>query len=170
MRLFVAVWPPPAVVERLAALARPDVPGLRWTGPDQWHVTLRFLGSQDLDGILPQFDRVEIHLHPREAVLGPSTGRFGRRIVHVPVSGLDDLAAAVRPLPSGERADRPFVGHITLARARDQRGVDHRCLVSIVDAPFAASFPVTEVTLVASHLGRGPARYEVVARRPTIGA
>lgn len=165
MRLFVAVWPPPDVVERLAALARPDVPGLRWTGPDQWHVTLRFLGSQEVDEILPMFNGLELPLRPREAVLGPSTGRFGRRIVHVPVSGLDDLAAAVRPLPSGERADRPFAGHITLARARDRRGVDLR---SIVDVPCSASFPVTEVTLVASRLGRGPAQYEVVARRSTV--
>ena len=45
VRLFVAVWPPADVVTRVAALPRPDVAGLRWTAPDHWHVTLRFLGS-----------------------------------------------------------------------------------------------------------------------------
>ena len=47
MRLFVAVWPTPAVVEELGALPRPAAPGLRWTTADQWHVTLRFLGDAD---------------------------------------------------------------------------------------------------------------------------
>ncbi|MDQ1444823.1 MAG: hypothetical protein QOI20_1287, partial [Acidimicrobiaceae bacterium] len=46
-RLFVAVWPRPEVVDALARLPRPDVPGLRWTGPDHWHVTLVFLGASD---------------------------------------------------------------------------------------------------------------------------
>ena len=44
-RLFIAVWPPPDVVEQVAALPRPPVAGLRWTEPEQWHVTLRFLGA-----------------------------------------------------------------------------------------------------------------------------
>ena len=166
-RLFTAVWPPPAVVDLLAALARPDVPGLRWTPPDQWHVTLRFLGAQDLDAVRAAFREVELPHRAREAVLGPSTGRFGRRILHVPVAGLDDLAAAMRTLPGDEPDDRPFAGHITLGRARDRRGAD---LSSVVGMGCAASFPVTEVTLVASHLGRGPARYEVVDRLSTIDA
>ena len=45
MRLFVAVWPPVDVVERLSELPRPAVDGVRWTTPDQWHVTIRFLGE-----------------------------------------------------------------------------------------------------------------------------
>ena len=42
-RLFVAVWPPDDVLDRLAVLPRPEVDGLRWTDQDHWHVTLRFL-------------------------------------------------------------------------------------------------------------------------------
>ncbi len=45
MRLFVAVWPPPEVVAVLASLDRPVVDGVRWTTQEQWHVTIRFLGS-----------------------------------------------------------------------------------------------------------------------------
>ncbi|MEA2686121.1 MAG: hypothetical protein QOE93_1316, partial [Actinomycetota bacterium] len=44
-RLFVAVWPPAPLLDAVAALDRPAVPGLRWTGREQWHVTLRFLGA-----------------------------------------------------------------------------------------------------------------------------
>jgi len=159
-RLFVAVWPPPDVVGRLGALARPAVDGLRWTGPEQWHVTLVFLGACELDATRAAFRRASLPPGPVTARVGPATGRFGRRILHLPVAGLDDVAASVRAVVPGDD-DRPFHGHLTLARARDRRGVD---LSSVVGVPLDASFPVHEVTLVASHLGRGPARYEVVDR------
>jgi 2'-5' RNA ligase len=165
MRLFVAVWPPPAVIELVGALARPAVPGLRWTTPDQWHVTLVFLGARDVDEVRTAFHAAPLPRGPVPAMLGPTTGRFGRRIVHVPVVGLDEVATGMRAVLPGDD-DRPFRGHLTLARARDRRGVD---LSSVVGAAISASFPVSEVTLVASHLGgasgRGPAQYEVVDRR-----
>lgn len=161
-RLFVAVWPPPEVVEALRALPRPEVPGLRWTTAAQWHVTLVFLGSTDLEAAAAAFGAVELPPGPVQAQVGPETGRFGTRIVHIPVAGLDEVAAAVRASLPGDD-DRPFTGHLTLARARDR--VDRSALYSVVGVPLSASFPVAEVTLVASTLGRGPAAYEVVERR-----
>jgi len=162
-RLFVAVWPPPDVVDALRALPRPEVPGLRWTTPDQWHVTLVFLGSRELAETSAAFHAVELPPGPVVAQVGPVTGRFGNRIVHVPVAGLDEVAAAVRASLPGDD-DKPFKGHLTLARARERRGVDRSALYSVVGVPLSASFPVSEVTLVASTLGRGPAHYEVVDR------
>ena len=47
MRLFVAVWPPPEVLDLVAEIDRPALAGVRWTTRDQWHVTLRFLGRMD---------------------------------------------------------------------------------------------------------------------------
>ncbi len=163
-RLFVAVWPPPDVVEALTALPRPEIPGLRWTTAEQWHVTIVFLGSAEVDETVAAFRAMPLPRGPVGARVGPATGRFGRRIVHVPVAGLDEVANAVRAvLPGGD--DRPFTGHLTLARARDRRGVDRSALYEVVGVPLDASFPVHELTLVASTLGRGPARYEVVERR-----
>jgi 2'-5' RNA ligase len=150
------------VGELLAALPRPAVPGLRWTTPEQWHVTLRFLGSCPRAAAVAAFEGLSL-AGPVEAVLGPATGRFGRSVLHVPVAGVEGLAAAVSGLPSPE-ADRPFRGHLTLARARDRRGTDLAGL-GLVGMAVAARWPVGAVTLVESHLGRGPARYEVVARR-----
>ena len=49
-RLFVAVVPPDDVLEAVAALPRPVEPGVRWTRPDTWHVTLRFLGDRVDEG------------------------------------------------------------------------------------------------------------------------
>ena len=48
MRLFVAITPPPAVLDELetrVAVLRPEWPALRWTGQPAWHVTLAFLGE-----------------------------------------------------------------------------------------------------------------------------
>ena len=50
MRLFVAIAPPPAVLDDLDALAAPLRTGrqdLRWTSREAWHVTLAFLGQVD---------------------------------------------------------------------------------------------------------------------------
>src|SRR2546421_5205342 len=95
MRLFVAVWPPAAVLEQIAALPRADEGGLRWTTPDQWHVTLRFFGS------VPASEPVVEAMAGADlpagvvAVAGPTVGRFGSRVLHIPVAGLESLAAAV---------------------------------------------------------------------------
>ena len=98
------------------------------------------------------------------AVAGPETGRFGQGVLHVPVAGLDAVAkAVVRATEKVGRPPepRPFNGHLTLARARDRRrGVDLR---PFVGTPVSASWPVTEVCLVESHLSPKGANYEMVA-------
>ncbi|MBV8985227.1 MAG: RNA 2',3'-cyclic phosphodiesterase [Acidimicrobiia bacterium] len=160
-RLFVAVWPPDDVLSLIAALPRPEVGGLRWTTRDQWHVTLRFFGSVELESASEAL--CSVAASSTTAVLGPETGRFGKRILHVPVDGLADVAkAVVRATKSvGKPPEpRPFNGHLTLGRARDRRrGVDLRALVG---TPIAAEWPVTEVCLVESHMSSKGASYEVV--------
>ncbi|MDQ3680078.1 MAG: RNA 2',3'-cyclic phosphodiesterase [Actinomycetota bacterium] len=165
MRLFVAVWPPPEVVDALAGLERPQVDGLRWTTAEQWHVTLRFLGHVDEVAATEAFG--SISGKGATAEMGPATGHFGRRVVHAPVAGLEDLAAATVAATGGvgEPPDsRPFAGHITLARARHRRGLDLRALAG---APLTGRWAVDEVTLVASLPGgRGPVRYQVLETLP----
>jgi 2'-5' RNA ligase len=159
-RLFVAVWPPDDVLSLIAGLPRPDVEGLRWATRDQWHVTLRFFGSVELEQAAEAFRSVSSPA--TTAVLGPETGRFGKRVLHVPVSGLEGMAKAVVRATKkvGKPPEpRPFHGHLTLARARDRRrGVDLRTLVG---TPVSATWPVTEVCLVESHLSSKGANYEV---------
>lgn len=108
--------------------------------------------------------------HPRRpgppvAVLGPAVSWFpGRRVLQVPVTGLDRLATAVHaatrasvPDPAGGAPEPPFRGHVTLARARGRR----RGPAELAGAPVEATWPVDEVTLVASTGGAAP-RYEVL--------
>ena len=162
-RLFVAVWPPDEVLDLIAALPRPEVEGLRWTTRDQWHVTLRFFGSVELEPAAVALRGVGVSAAATTALLGPATGRFGKRVLHVPVDGLETVATAVVRATKkvGKPPEpRPFAGHLTLARARDRRrGVDLRPLVGV---PVAAEWPVSELCLVESHLSPKGANYEVV--------
>jgi 2'-5' RNA ligase len=161
-RLFVAVWPPADVLDRVAALERPAVAGLRWTTPHQWHVTLRFLGQTDLEPVLAAL--AGVHAPPATARLGPEVGRFGHRILHVPVAGLDDVAAAVVAATAGvgrPPEERPFAGHLTLARVAKGARVDLRPLAG---ATVESSWQAGEVCLVESRLSAAGAHYEVVGR------
>lgn len=164
MRLFVALWPPGQVAGLLEGLERPDHPLVRWTSRDQWHVTLRFLGDVD-DDELPAVSEAMAaagERPAREATLGPASVRLGRHALVVPVAGVDDLAAAVAAATGSlgtPPEERPFSGHLTLARARGHAAVPGR----LAGAAVEARWPVTEVALVRSRLGGGGARYETIA-------
>jgi 2'-5' RNA ligase len=157
-RLFVAVWPPPNVVEMLAALPRYPLAGARWTTEKQWHVTLRFLGDVDAAAATAALDRLSAA--PCRAVLGPRPGRLGRDVLVVPVAGLDDLAAAVHEVMDGMGPGGrfPYRGHLTLARAG--KGALPR-----LDAPVVGEWEVDRVTLVESQLHPAGARYTTVGER-----
>ena len=177
MRLFVAVWPPPPVVDVLAALERPAAAGVRWTDPAQWHVTLRFLGDVAEDSVpdvVAALADVAARLAPAEAVLGSALAAFGPSVLYAPVDG---LAAWADPLGAGRasgrsvaaRATEPgtaFVGHVTVARGRRGRGPqrgDVRPLVGTALPAGPRTWVADSFALVRSHLGHDGARYETLA-------
>jgi 2'-5' RNA ligase len=95
--------------------------------------------------------------------VGPVVERFGKRILHVPTAGLDEVAAATVAATAHVGVppeDRAFRGHLTLARSR--RGdTDLRPLTG---TPITGWWRADEVTLVRSHLDSAGARYEVLER------
>ncbi len=157
LRCFVAAWPSAEVVSALAGLPRPTRPGLRWSGEDQWHVTLRFfgdLGPAEVDEATAALSKLASALPGAfTARGGPATKFLGPGLLIWPVDGLGPAAGPIgqatahigQPL-----ADRPFLGHVTVARGAG--GAD---LLS----PLSASWPVTSLALVHSRLGAGGARY-----------
>ena len=160
MRLFVAVWPPPEVVDLLAGLDRPAIDGVRWTTRDQWHVTLRFLGSvESADPAIAALATLEGASGAVASIDGRPI-RLGREVLALSVEGLADLAALVGDAFAGigrPPEHRPFRGHLTLARGRGVR------TLSTSRRFQRASFRVRTVSLVESHLGPAGARYESVA-------
>jgi 2'-5' RNA ligase len=159
-RLFVAAWLPPPILDLVAGLDRPQDEGVRYTRPDQWHVTLRFLGSCAVDDALRAFGVVEADRS--DAELGPAVARLGRSVVVVPVRGLEPLAEAVVRATAqvGEPPDpRPFTGHVTIARLRN------RPACRVAGQRVSATFTVDEVHLVRSDLRPDGAVYETIATR-----
>ena len=167
VRLFVAAWPSEPARRALGAVQRAaNDSSLRWERVANWHVTLAFLGSvpdeevDDLAAALQPLSSLSAGL----AVAGPATETLGRGVLCVPVAGIDDIAAAARsatlPFNRSEDRDRPFVGHLTLARARRRRSVPPRA----VGLPVEASWAVEEVRLMSSRTGPAGSSYHVVAR------
>jgi 2'-5' RNA ligase len=160
-RLFVAVWPPQEVVEELTALPRKDQRGVRFVPPENWHVTLRFLGEADPDVVVAALDGVV--LPAAVAHLGPGVDVMSDRALVLPVDGLDELAEIVRERTAqlGQHARRRFRGHLTLARLKP-----HAELPRAMGAYTSAGFPVREVALVQSRLDSDGARYTTIHTWP----
>ena len=162
-RLFVAIWPPDDVLDRLADVERPKDQGVKWVSQENLHITLRFLGDADETEVAERLD--EVLLPAATAVVGPAFDLLGERSLISPVAGVDDLASVVQHAVRGlgtEPERRRFQGHITVARlarnARPRRSAGRR---------FDATFDVTEVALVASTLRDTGAVYDTVATWPT---
>ena len=171
-RIFLAVDLDNDVRHGLAAHLEPWTPLPGSTPPPaNWHLTLRFLGRMDelaYESLLGRLDQADfggqftltfggLGAFPRPAraaVLWLGTERGS--------DALGDLAAVV------ERAvveagfmpeERPFHPHLTLSRIRPPQDV--RPLIQAVPR-FPLSQTVGGVTVFQSHLGRGPAEYEVL--------
>lgn len=175
MRLFIAVWPPQPVLALLDAIVGDGIDTeaaeVRWTRPEQRHITLRFFGDvdeADASSIGPCLDDA-LRARPGtgagavEARLGPRVQRLGTGAIVVPVNGLDALASDVLRATSAfgsAPVERTFRGHLTLGRARRGRRVSSRALGRAIDA----SWVVEDITLIHSVLGGGPPRYEPLWR------
>jgi 2'-5' RNA ligase len=156
-RLFIAVWPPEDVAAVLLSLNRNDQPGVRFVRPENWHITLRFLGEADPDDVAAALDGTP--LVSARALMGPKIGAMAKRALVVPVDGLDALAEVVKKSTShiGETPRTGFAGHLTLARLKP-----HVAMPSALGALISAAFDVEEVALVRSRLDPAGARYETL--------
>ena len=126
-RLFTALEIPTEVADSLAML-RGGLPGARWVEPDNYHLTLRFIGdvdgvlARDVASILEGVARSPFEL--RLEGLSSFGGRKPRAVVAAvgQSSPLYDLQAEHERLmkriglpPEG----RKYTPHVTLARLRD---------------------------------------------------
>jgi RNA 2',3'-cyclic 3'-phosphodiesterase len=169
MRVFVAAELPPGARAAVDALARPGIEGLRWSRPEQWHVTMAFLGEVEPATVAS----VGVALRgsgapPGRARLGPATALLGRSILCVPVTGLDVVATRVAHALRAEGfeiEERPFRGHVTLARARGRRSVPP----SLRGAAIEATWEVDRLAVMESRPGEGGSRYEVLEHVPLPG-
>jgi RNA 2',3'-cyclic 3'-phosphodiesterase len=176
--MFVAVWPDDAARRRLSLLGLEPAPGLRLVRDAQLHVTLRFLGDVDEDlvpTLVEALGAAVAHVGGRvHCEIGPATAWFsGRRVLQIPVTGLDALAAAVRTatlpiVPETNPNEPPFTGHLTVARA-NRRRLQPSTGAVVSGLRCAASFEVQCVDLVASQLSADGPRYTTLEHVPLPG-
>jgi 2'-5' RNA ligase len=177
VRTFVAAWPDEPTSRRLAALELGREKNLRLVGPTRWHVTLRFLGEVTEELLGPLGDALRAGAAalpgPAECRLGPATAWFSRvRVLQLPAQGLGDVAAAVRrataPIVAEPPAGSPpFNGHLTLARVKGRLGL--RARAQLEGIPFASTFTVAHLDLVASAPSAQGHVYTTLVRAPLGG-
>jgi RNA 2',3'-cyclic 3'-phosphodiesterase len=173
----VAAWPDELTSQRLAALELGREKNLRLVGPTRWHVTLRFLGEVNEADLEPLGAALQAGLAalpgPAECRLGPATAWFSRvRVLQLPAHGLNAAAAAARRatapvVPEPDGPTPPFNGHLTLARVKGRLGP--RAQAELEGIPFASTFAVTHVDLVASAPSPQGHVYTTLARAPLGG-
>lgn len=179
MRAFVAVVPPTEVVEHLDDFlsVRRGAADFRWSAAEQWHVTLAFAGSlperslDELDDLLTEAAARRPSFGIRITGGGAFPHADGARVFFAGLEADDDgrleqLSVACRAAVSraGARVDgQRFRPHLTLARLG--RPANVTSWVRLLDAYDGPRWQVSELALVASHLGEGPRRrprHEVV--------
>ena len=173
-RLFTGVEIPSDIGQALAML-RGGLPGARWITPDNYHLTLRFIGdvddmiAQEVALMLGRVRRAAFDLHLEG--LTSFGGRRPRAVVAsvVPAQALLELQVEHERLMQRiglEAEGRKYTPHVTLARLRDSSSLDVADYLSARGYFRTAPFPVARFVLFSSRNSVGGGPYVVEASYP----
>lgn len=183
VRTFVAIELPAGLRDALgsipAAASLPAGTSVRWTPPENLHLTLRFLGDTPeelLDPLSRALDAIAAGAPSFELELGGAGAYPEARTARVLWVGLVDadrklrrlrnqVEAAVRGL-GWKREGRPFQPHLTLARLRRPTRLPAGGWIETVPR---CGFAVKEVALIRSTLKPAGAEYDVLHRASLAG-
>ena len=173
-RLFTGLEIPSDVGKALATL-RGGLPGARWIDPDNYHVTLRFIGHVDdvvaheIASMLGRVRRQAFELRIED--LKSFGGRKPRQIVATlgPAQALMELQAEHERLMQRvglEPEGRKYTPHVSLARLRESSSRQVADYLA-VRAPFRSPpFEVSRFVLFSSRASIGGGPYVVEAAYP----
>jgi 2'-5' RNA ligase len=173
-RIFTGLEVPPAIGQELALL-RGGLPGARWIDPENYHVTLRFIGDVDdmvareVASMLGQVRRTGFEL--RFGALSAFGGRRPRALVAAlaHTRALMDLQAEHERLMRRVGLDaegRKFTPHVTLARLRETSSRQVADYLSARPPLGTLSFTVGRFVLFSSRASVGGGPYLVEAAYP----
>jgi 2'-5' RNA ligase len=173
-RIFTGLEIPGDIGQSLATL-RGGLPGARWIEPENYHVTLRFIGDVDdviaheVASMLGKVRRPPFELHVAD--LQAFGGRKPRALVAMlgPAQALMELQAEHERLmqrvglaPEG----RKYTPHVTLARLRESSSRQVADYLSL-RAPFRSrAFAVSRFVLFSSRASVGGGPYVIEAAYP----
>jgi 2'-5' RNA ligase len=177
LRLFAAVAIPKRTrdeVERAVAPLREGYPQGRWVRPENWHVTVKFLGrtlpaivDRVREACMQATERIRpfrVELRPPGVFPRPTSARVLWVGLRDEGEGLGVLARALdRELERDFAPEkRAFTAHLTVARFDPRVRIEPADLVAAVPEP--SPFRVGELILFRSHLSPKGARYEPLER------
>jgi RNA 2',3'-cyclic 3'-phosphodiesterase len=187
LRLFIAVTVPEDVksaIEEAQATLREALPkeAVRWTRREQFHLTLKFLGSVEAERVTGLTDALHkacqgfppLELRAEQIGCFPNLRR--PRVVWAGVQDrqqqLPELQRAIEAAVKDYTAEAPeerFTGHITLGRIKDLRRQEAETLAGLVSslaARFFGAWTSDKVELIRSQLSSEGARYTSLAAIP----
>lgn len=177
-RLFSGLEIPPGIAERLMSL-RGGLEGARWVDPENYHITLRFVGDVDgatADRYCEALDRISA---PSFNLTLDGLGSFGRgkpRAIWAGVAPSPDLMSLNRAHEKAAQAAglapevRNFHPHVTLARMRGGRAENVARYLSERGGFLTPGFEITRFVLFSARESRGGGPYVVERAYPLEGS
>ncbi|HUC62838.1 MAG TPA: RNA 2',3'-cyclic phosphodiesterase [Alphaproteobacteria bacterium] len=175
IRLFVGLELPEPMRQRLALLSG-GLPGARWISPENFHLTVRFIGEvdggrfEDIDAALarvkaPAFELTLEGVSTFEKASKPHTLWVGvKRNDHLNAlhAKVDRALIAAGLEPEG----RKYSPHVTLARLKETARARLGTFVAANALFRCGPEPIGAFVLFSSFLSRGGSIYQVEARYP----
>jgi 2'-5' RNA ligase len=173
-RLFTALELPDALVGQLA-LVRGGIVGARWLEPDDYHITLRFIG--DVDGsVARDIDETLGDIHrPKAPIRFEELSWFGGDKPRAIVAKVKAEPALMDLQAEQERRlrrigiepeTRKYTPHVTLARLRGAGQAAIASYLATRGALVADSFTAERFVLYSARGGSGGGPYVVEAAYP----
>ena len=172
-RLFTALEIP-SEIGRSLALLRGGLPGAHWVAPENYHLTLRFIGDIDdalAEEVVDLLSKVE---RPAFDLRIDGLDSFGGNKPRAVVAAVPAVAQLVELQADHERImqrvglqpERKYKPHITLARLRDTSSRQVADFLSTRQPFRSSSFPVSRFVLYSSRASVGGGPYVVEAEYP----
>jgi len=173
-RLFTGLEIPPRVAQSLAMM-RGGLPGARWIDPENYHLTLRFIGdiddalARDIAGLLGRVQRSGFEL--RLDGLASFGGRKPRALVAAAAAtpALMELQAEHERLLQRlglEPEGRKYTPHVTLARLRDSSSRQVADYLAARGHYRSSTFAVSRFVLFSSRASVGGGPYVIEEAYP----
>ena len=184
LRLFIAIPIPEPVrdeIIRVQQELQPLVPRnvARWTRPDQFHLTLRFLGDVPVAGLEKLKESVNTvcrtaqPLQLRAEGVGFFPNPRSPRVIWVGIDDregrLGDLQKQIETVAgqfSSEPGEKNFTGHVTLGRLKNPRPADTRDLATraqSLEKRLFGDWTALEIEIIRSELSPAGVRHTSLA-------
>lgn len=173
-RVFVALSLPEVVADSLTPMQF-GLDGARWRGPDQFHITLQFIGSVNKHGLDDVANALDGVTGAALKLTLSGCDFFGDKRPHSVWAGVaksEGLLLLQAKIENRLRQfgvsveNRKFIPHVTLAYLRGTSQAETATYCARHNLYSCGPFPVNAFHLYQSHLGNEASHYELLETYP----